>query len=342
MIGSEYISQIKVEATEGDPATDFSSGATVLEHINQGLNVSPRKRLTAPNSNFNAPYDRQIPTGRDNEGSLNVLMHQDDRQVLMDLLFDRTMSWGLQLAKGSTAGQQLFGVKANTGTINAQQGGLVELNYDLVALSEKKISAPTIDLPTTRLTPYRYATGLAVINGAAADDITGFSLTKNNNLLRGPHRHSSLQISYLEYGRAELTGQATVRYKTEAYNDLVRGTTTGTFWFLLGDSLAVYTSGAWDTPDYFTTGATAIKLAGSTPTVVTLTGGSGSAVTNAGANGNALIQDPVFIKINAAEFPEAPENAGNDGVVTQTINFTVTAPASGSVNPVDVFIDAIS
>lgn len=352
ILTSDYRLQVKAEASFADPDTDFSSGATFLPLLGAGATLRPTKRLEDIDSNVAHPHPYRVAMGRDNTGQINSQIDRDTRRIMFDLGFggfasanggapSRSTSYGAIKRKGSVSGEFFTGIKAQTFGIAAAAGGIVTPTLDVVAATEAKTTAPTIALPSTLRTPYRFATGVVVINGALASSFNSVNLNVANNLLVGPHRTSSLQISYLEYGKQDITGDVTVLFDAETYNDLVRGTQTGTIIIILGEAYATSTADAWNTSDYFEDGEDCLRYDGSSYTIESAAITSG-ALTNTNDAGNILVQNPVLIKLNSCEFPDAPENPGNGGVVQQTLQFQITAPTSTSTIPVEVFFDAVS
>lgn len=349
LIASQHRVQIKPEASFAASDTDFSSGATQLEIVDPGLTVGPAKELATLNSNFGFPVQRRVAVARNNAGALNTLIHKSDHDLLAKLMFgglatnlpSRSTTYAFRRSKGSVSGQRVRGAAANSVNISATAGGVVGLSYDIVGAIEEKIDAPSISLPTNFETPYRFATALAVLNGAAPVSVKEIGLTINNNLVRGPHRTSSLNISYLEYGELDITGRARFLWNSETYNDLVRGTATGYIYLLFGDAMATATgSNTWNTADFFTAADKAIKWDGSALSneTVAITAG---ALTNTGSTGDMLVQNPILIKLNAVEIPDAPESVGEGRLIEQTLNFQISAPGASATKPVQIYIDEL-
>lgn len=348
---SEYQARLKVESAFADTSIDMS-GSQILELSPAGAIFTPNKVLTDINSNWAHPFRRKAAYARNNTGTLNTLMHDADRLLLMQLAFgggftsgvpDRNKSYAIQERKGSISGQLAAGIKCQSLNLSATNGGDVKLAYELVAARLPKISAPTIGYPTTRQQPFKFATAIAVLNGAAAECVEDIQLSLSNNLEIGPYRESSLEICSLDYGIADLTGSATFKFAAETYNDLVRGTALGYVYLLFGDALASHNGTAWSTDDLFTAAEGVVTYSGTTLAADTVASVGPLALTtlSSPSNGDIAVQNPVLIKLNAVEIPNAPENAGA-GIVKQTLNFEVTSPASGSVNPVEVFFDGVS
>lgn len=348
ILASDYRVQLVEESTFADRTEDFSSDPVFLPLRDEGWAVRQQKRLENIQSNLAHPHPHRVAMGRDNTGPLQTLLLKSNRATLMDLVFggladgvpSRSKSYAFRTRKGSISGARALGVKCQSLNLVANAGGIVQPNFDLVAAIEEKISTPSIDLPDTLTTPYRFATAHVVLNGAAGHSVRDINLTIANNLLVGPHRTSSLNISYLKYGEQDLTGSVTVLFDSEQYNDLVRGTATGHIYLLFGDALAEHNGTDWNTADYFTADETAILAEDSTLSTETVAIADG-ALTNLGDTGDVLVQNPILIKLNAVEIPEAPESAGDGRVVQQTLNFEITATADGSA-PVECFIDAVS
>jgi len=349
---SEYQSRVKAETTFGDTSIDMATGATILEMINPVTPVQPTKVTTDLNSNYAHPFRRKAVFGRNNTGQLNTLLHKTDHQLLVEIMFggtftagvpQRNKSYALQTRKSSISGSLAVGVRPQSVDLTATNGGPVNLAYSLVAKHENDIAAPTIGLPTTREQPYKFATAIAVLNGTAANKVESISLNLAHNLEIGPYRESSMDICSLDYGTADLTGSADFKFEAETYNDLVRGTATGFVYLLFGDAMAIHNGTAWSTDDLFTATDAAVTYNGTVLAADTVASVGPLALTTliTPSNGDVVVQNPVLIKLNSVEIPSAPENGGS-GVVKQTLNFEVTSPSSGSVNPVEVFMDGIT
>ena len=350
IIRSDYQLRMKSESSENDLGVSFSSSDQYLPLLDEGFDLHPQKVVETINSNVAHPHPKRLAMGRDNTGALNTQFDVNTAQFLLDLGFggitngtpDRSKTFAAQLRKGSVTGMVAAGIKANSMSLSASSGGLVQPSFDLRAMSEKKISAPTIDPPSDAVTPFRFAMAIAILDGALADTVNAFNLEVSNNLRVGPYRTSSLQAAYLEYGTQDITGDVTVLYESEVYNDLVRGTATGSVDLIFGSAMAEYDGSDWNTDDYFVSSENAVTWDGTALANDSISGVSPLTLTTlTPSSGDVVVQNPVVLRLNAVEVPDAPESIGDGDVVEQQLQFSITAPDDRTTDAFNVYYGQI-
>ncbi len=341
----------KPEATFGDPNTDFATGGQFLTVTGSGDTLRTAKTLAELGSNTAGAISYQQTVGRTANGQIPTQLDRDSRRLVFDLGFGgfeganggaptRELSHGLIKQKGDVSGEQYRGLTVQSMNIAAAAGGFVIPTLDCVCQGSTKIAAPTIDLPATRRRPYKFAMGVTAINGAISANINNMALQVNNNLNVGPARESCLEPAYIERGELSMSGSSTVRYTSEIYNDLVRGTDTGEFAYLFGEAYATHDGTGWNCADFFEDGQPCLLFSNGVFSAVTASVAAG-VLNNAGSAGDVIAQNAVLVKVNAAEFPECPETSGQGGIVDQAINWQLTAGADTTINPVEVWFDGV-
>lgn len=342
---------VKAEASFGSPSTDFTD-ATFLPITGSGDTLAPSKVLQDIANNTAGAVGSQQIVGRNTGGQIPSQLDRASRRTVFDIAFggfvgdnggapSRDKTFGVLRRKDDQSGQMIRGLACQTFALAAAAGGFVIPTLTCVAKGEERIDAPDIPLPAKRLRPYVFATALASINDAIADAVNNISLNVANNLDVGPAREGCLEPAYIRYGDLGITGSIGVQYRSEVYNDIVRGTGTASVLAVFGESYATHDGTGWNCSDFFDDDQPCVivragVLSSATTSIVN------DVLSNPGQAGDVIVQNPVVVKLPAVHVPDAPESSGTGGVVQQTVNFVLTAPEDGTVEPIEIWFDAVT